>query len=154
MKFTAKHDLEAPVEGVFARCSDFAAIEKAALERGVEVTRRSVLTQPGAQLGWDVRVKLRGRARNLQVELVGCDAPDSVIYVIEGAGVRSEVVTEFVSLARNRTRIHVAIDIRPKTMGGRLLIQSLKLAKGSLNRKLKKRLADFGLRLEEEVEQV
>lgn len=154
MKFTAKHDLEAPIEGVFARCSDFAAFERAAIERGVELTRRTKLTQPGAQLGWDLRVKLRGRPRDLEVELVGYDAPNNVIYVIEGAGVRTEVITEFVPLARNRTRIYVAIDSRPKTMGGRLLIQSLKLAKGTLNRKLNKRLSDFAMRLEDEIEQV
>ncbi|MGB0901554.1 SRPBCC family protein [Halocynthiibacter sp.] len=152
MKFTAKHDIEAPIEEVFAYCSDFPAFEQKAFERGINVARRMTLVQPGAQIGWDIRVKMRGRPRDLQVELTGFEAPNSMTLNAIGGGVTTDLVIDFVSLARNRTRLNVSFDTRPKTMGGRLLVQSLKLAKGTLNRKLQKRLSDFGTRIEDELQ--
>ena len=42
----------------------------------------------------------------------------------------------------------VEIEMRPKTLAARVVIQSLRLAKASLSRKFKKRVAEFAAELE------
>ncbi len=154
MKFSAKSDIEASAEEVFRQCSDFAAFERLALQRGVQVSSRGALKQPGAERGWDIRIKLRGRPRDIAVEMVGYDTPNSLIFVASGGGVVSDVIIELVALARNRTRLHMTVDVRPQTMGGRLLIQSLKLAKGTLACRLQKRVSDFAAHIVDNVQTV
>ncbi|WP_039017058.1 SRPBCC family protein [Halocynthiibacter namhaensis] len=151
MKFTAKSDTDAPVEEVFRQCSDFAAFETHALQRGVQVSYRTQLKQPGAERGWDLRLKLRGRPRDIEIELVGYEAPNRLIFVADGGGVVSDIVIDVVELARQRSRLHLSVDLRPQSMGGRILIQSLKLAKGTLKRRLDKRVVNFAQQIEENV---
>ena len=46
------------------------------------------------------------------------------------------------------------LDLRPKTLAARLLVQSLKLARNKLNRKFRKRVAEFAMLIEERQTQI
>ena len=43
----------------------------------------------------------------------------------------------------------MSIELRPQNLSARLLVQSLKLARGSLNRKFDKRMAGFARDIEQ-----
>ncbi len=53
------------------------------------------------------------------------------------------------SLSRSRTRIMVALELKPQNLSARLLVQSLKLAKNSLTKKFKKRVGDYAKDMED-----
>ncbi|MEO1026387.1 MAG: SRPBCC family protein, partial [Pseudomonadota bacterium] len=52
-------------------------------------------------------------------------------------------VVDLVALSKARTRMLVSLDLKPTTLSSRLMVQSLRLAKGSLNRRFKARVAQF-----------
>jgi len=55
---------------------------------------------------------------------------------------------ELAALSKNRTRIMLTFDIKPLNLSARLLVQSLKLAKTTLTKKFKLRVAEFAKDLE------
>ena len=61
----------------------------------------------------------------------------------------AEVAVELVALSRKRTRLQMTIDLKPQNLSARLLVQSLKLARGSIKRKFDKRMAGFARDIEQ-----
>ena len=55
---------------------------------------------------------------------------------------------DLVAMSKTRTRMNFALDTRPKTVPARLMIQSLKLARHSMLKRFRKRIADFASDLE------
>ena len=53
------------------------------------------------------------------------------------------------ALSRGRTRVAVELEVKPLNLSARLLVQSLKLAKGSLTRKYKLRIGEYAKGMEE-----
>lgn len=149
MKFSTREDIEAPMDHVFRMVSDFDGFERSALRRGVEVRRRDQLVQPNAELGWDVGFKFRNKKRQISGELVSYDPPNGLIFVTTGTGMTADVVVELLPLSRGRTRLSFSIDLRPSSIGGRLTIQSLKLAKSNLTRRFRNRVAGFATQVED-----
>jgi hypothetical protein len=52
-------------------------------------------------------------------------------------------------LSRSRTRVLVELEVKPLNLSARLLVQSMKLAKGSLTRKYKLRIAEYAKGMED-----
>ena len=149
MKFSKREDIEAPIDVVFGAAADFAAFERGALRRGIEVARRDALTVPGPGMVWAVRAPVRGKIRDILVELTGY-APDTGLAALaESSGITATVTLDLVALSRNRTRLQVGLDLRAGTLSARLLLQSLQLAKSSLDRRFARRVADFAARYRE-----
>jgi hypothetical protein len=63
---------------------------------------------------------------------------------IDGAG-----QIELVALSRDRTRISVEFELKPTNLSARLLVQSLKLAKVSLTKRYKLRVAEYAKSIED-----
>ncbi|QUJ75829.1 SRPBCC family protein [Sulfitobacter albidus] len=149
MKFSTKEDIEAPIDAVFDMLCDFEMFERAAMRRGAEVQRTDTRTQPGVGMGWRAAFALRGKQREVDIELVTFERPSEMIYECRSQGLMTFMTLELVALSRNRTRVLVALDIKPLNLSARLLVQSLKLAKTSLTKKYKMRVAEFAKTLEE-----
>jgi hypothetical protein len=56
---------------------------------------------------------------------------------------------ELVALSRGRTRLSVELELKPRSISARLLVQSLKLARANLNKKFHLRMADYARELED-----
>ena len=149
MKFSAKEDIEAPIEFVFAEISDFQAFERSALRRGAEVQRVVDKPAPGVGMAWDVSFKLRGKARELQMELTDFTPPHGMVLSSRSPSMGGHLVVDLVALSRGRTRMGVDISLEPKNLSSRLLVQSLKLARGNLTKRFKLRVAQFAKDIEE-----
>jgi len=149
MIFKASEDIEAPIDFVFAQVSDFAAIERLIARRGAEVRRREGRNPPATGAIWDAAFDLKGRRRQMEVTLTAFDPPGGMRFEGVSKLLRCDLVVELVALARGRTRLALTCELTPQTMSARLMIQSLKLARGNITRKFEMRVASYANDMEE-----
>lgn len=149
MKISSREDIEAPIDFVFSQVSDFAALERSALRRGAEIARVDNLASPGPGMQWDSRFEFRGKPREVQLELISYDAPNAMRFAATSATINGDMKVDLVALSRGRTRMTLEIELHPRTLASRLMIQSLKLAKGNLTKRFEMRMATFANELED-----
>ncbi|MFY0692884.1 MAG: SRPBCC family protein [Paracoccaceae bacterium] len=149
MKFATREDIEAPIERVFAMLSEFETFERAALRRGADVTRDFEGDRLELGSAWNAKAKIRGKQRVLRVELTRFDPSTTMVFHVGSDGFEAEFLVDLVALSRNRTRMQIELDVRPRSLPARLLMQSAKLARNSLNRRFKTRVRTFAQDLEQ-----
>ena len=149
MKFSTKEDIEAPIEAVFGMLCDFESFERSAMRRGAEVQRADRMTAPGVGMMWDAAFDMRGKRRELKLEMITFDAPNEMVLESRSVGLTGLMGFELIALSRSRTRVHVVLDLKPLNLSSRLLVQSLKLAKSSLTKRYKLRIAEYAKGMED-----
>lgn len=148
MKLSAHEDITAPIDEVFAGVTDIAAFERAALRRGLSVTRLDGDGAPGVGSHWEVGFDYRGRRRVAQTQITGWNPNHGAIFVTIAEGLRCVGELDLTPLARERTRLHLTLDLRPETFRARLLLQSLRLAKSSLSRRFRSKVSELARQIE------
>ncbi|OSQ48227.1 SRPBCC family protein [Marivita geojedonensis] len=151
MQVTATEDVEAPMEHVFAELTAFDVLERRAMRRGIDVRRsyRGAMPQPGE--GWEAKFRFRGKERTANIALEELDAPQLLAFSGASGGLETNTRIELVPLSPNRTRVNLVFKMAPKTLSARLLVQSFKLARSGINKKVKKRMADYARDIESKV---
>jgi hypothetical protein len=149
MKFSTKEDMEIGIDEVFVLLSDFDGFERMFMQRGVDITRLDQTAVIGVGTKWAANAEFRGRRRDFEVELVDYDRPNCMQFKTESGGMTAKFTVELVALSRNRTRMRVELDVKPKTLPARLLMQSARLARNNLNRRYKTRVANFAEDMED-----
>jgi len=145
MKLSAREDIEAPIDFVFERVSDFALLERSAMRRGVEVVR----SEAEGKTTWALAFAFRGRPRNATVALEKVESPSLLVAGFSSGGLAGQTIVELIALSRNRTRLSISVDFAPPTLSARLMVQSLRLAKMTITRRFKTRVADIAEEIEE-----
>lgn len=148
MKFSTKEDIEAPAAWVFAELTDFDNFERAALRRGARVTRRDKLAAPGEGMAWDIAFRWRGRERKIAAELVRWQPGHELAFAGRSPGFELDLSVGLVEMGQRRTRLAVELDVRPRTLAARIMMQSVKLAKNRLSRKFAGRVRMMAEELE------
>ncbi len=148
MKLSLRRDIDAPTETVFSEISTFDAIERRARARGIAIRRLDDGAGGPAAARWDLRFDLHGRPRQARAHVVLFAPDEQIALKADFDGISALGNVELQPLSADRTRLFGTVDMRPSTLGARLLIQSLKLARGSLERRLASRLDTFARRLE------
>ena len=149
MKFSTNEDVEAPIEAVFDMLSDFEHFERAAMRRGAEVQRVDDLRVPGVGMTWQAVFELRGKRREVELEMVTYDRPNEIVIESTSPGMVGEMSFELIALSRSRTRVKAELEVKPLNLSARLLVQSLKLAKTKLTKRYKMRVAEYAKVMEE-----
>ncbi len=149
MKFLAKSDIDAPIDAVFEEVSDFETFERVVLSRGATVTRTDTLPAPGPGMAWKTEFEFRGRQRAAEVTLTEYEPPRHLTFEAQSDGLRAASRVELVALSPRSTRMKLHIEIGAQTMSGKLIVQSLKLAKGNLSKRLDNRVAQYAAQIEE-----
>lgn len=149
MEFQAKEDIEAPIDKVFAILSDVNGMERQALRRGIKVRRTTPEEAPDAGMRWNAGFKFRGRDMTADVLLSRFEPPEALAFEGQSGGLETAFDVDLTALSPGRTRMSVTAMLSPKTLSARLLVQSLKLAKGRVTRKFSVRVAQFAKTLEE-----
>ncbi|KJS40608.1 SRPBCC family protein [Roseovarius sp. BRH_c41] len=149
MQFSGKEDIEAPIERVFEEITDFQAFERSALRRGADVKRTDTLGAPGVGMSWHAAFKLRGKQRKVDVSVADYDPPNGITLGLMSASIEGQMIAELVALSRGRTRMTVTLVLQPRSLAARLMMQSLRLARGNLTKRFKVRLAEYAMDVEE-----
>lgn len=149
MKFSTKEDINAPIDTVFDMLCDFEGFERSAMRRGADVQRVDSLTAPGVGMTWQAVFDLRGKRREIEVEIVTFDKPAEIRLESTSPGLLGQMTFDLMPLSRSSTRILVEVEVKPLNLSARLLVQSMKLAKASLTRKYKQRVSDYAKSMED-----
>ncbi|WP_425071257.1 SRPBCC family protein [Sagittula sp. S175] len=153
MQLTAREDIEAPLDRVFAALSDFDSVERQALRRGLDVQRTSgPATGPAEGMTWHATFGFRGKSREADIQLAEFQPPERMVFDSVSGGLKVQMVLDVVALSRTRTRIGVTVEMMPTTLSARLLVQSLKLAKGGMDRRFRDRMKGLARDLERKLQ--
>lgn len=143
MQFVAKEDIDTPIDDMFAAISDFAGFERSAIRRGAEVERQGRIDAPDAGLSWKTSFHFRGAKRTVDLKLAEFNPPSTLRIAGVGSSLEGDMEVELIALSPRRTRMTVKAVLRARSLPGRLLLQSLKLGRGKIARKFKKRVSEF-----------
>ena len=138
MKFSTRADVDATAEDTFAAFADFPRYVRLAERRGARVR-----TLEGPVFAWSAAFDWNGAARELKGEVTRLDPPRGFTAEMVAGGVEGSLEVEVTAVDAARSRVRVAMEWRPVTMGGRILLQSLKLVKGRLDDRFAARVAEF-----------
>jgi hypothetical protein len=98
---------------------------------------------------WAARFRFRGKMRDATITLTTYDPPNQLVFDTVSGGLETQFALDVVALSRNRTRINLNVRLKPSTLSARLLVQSLKIARGSLNKRFRVRVAEYAKDLED-----
>lgn len=139
MKISTLRDVDAPPEAVFAALSDFERYEAQARSKGIKVTRVDEGDGPDGA-AWRVAAEFRGIHRAIEARVVTFERPERLTLKAGSEGLSALIACEVVARAPGRSTLHVRIDLASGTLKARLVLQSLKLARGALTQRLDRQL--------------
>ncbi|WP_299647430.1 SRPBCC family protein [uncultured Jannaschia sp.] len=146
MKFVATNEVSASIEEVWAAVTDFDAFE-ARLSQRAEVERRP----PGpAALGtiWDAQAEVMGASRDVEMRLSELAAPHAMTLSGKSDGIDLTANARLEELGPRRTRLTVTTEAKASSLGAKLMLQSIKLAKKTLVQRYRNYVAGFVRRIE------
>lgn len=148
MKLSTREDIEAPIARVFQALTDFDYWERAAMRRGADILRLTTATDPAPGMQWQVGFSYRGRPRKVTVHLDSLVPATAMAFSGLSPSIEGELQIDLVEMSPHRTRMALALEMRPRTLAARLFLQSLKLAKGRIDKRFKTRAADLAALIE------
>ena len=141
MKFSTRIDKEVTAERMFDALADFDRIERILMRRGVSLNRVDNISA-GAR-AWDLAFDWRGQRRELRLVLVQFDRPERLALTGQSTPFDLRIDLSVVSLALQRSRLIFEIEVKPRNMRARLALQTAKLGKAQIDRKIAKKVEDF-----------
>ncbi|NVO58175.1 SRPBCC family protein [Rhodobacteraceae bacterium B1Z28] len=149
MQFSAREDIEAPINSVFDMVSDFERFERMAMRRGIDVRRTPGGLPVATGTAWETEFKMRGKPRQMSVLMTDCERPAQMRFEASSKGMMGITTVDFLALSQRRTRLSVEMSLAAKSLPARLLLQSMKLGQSRFRRQFQLRLSEFARELEQ-----
>lgn len=153
MKLSTRKDIEAPLDQVWSAVTDFEAWERAAMRRGAEVSRTDQMPKTAVGMAWIARFGYRGKQREVTAKLVELAEKAAVGFHLSSPAVTTDARIELMEMSAKRTRLHVTLDVQPRSLGARLFLQSLRLARAKVDRRFETRVSQMASELESRLRQ-
>ena len=143
MKFSLRQDTGLSADQLFDAISDFSRMERMLVRRGAAVRRVDPAHEPGAGMAWDIAFDLRGKRRELRLDVAQFDRPEKIM--IRGLSEPLDISLEMsvIALTRSKSRLMFEVEVKPRNMRARLMLQTAKLGKAQLDRKFADRVSKF-----------
>jgi hypothetical protein len=151
MKFTDKTDIEANLNDTFTAFADFETFERQVLRSGAKIARTDDLTENGPGMMWDVVLEFRNKERKIKVELVDYDSPNLLEFEGSADGFDAIILVELSPLSSRQTRANISFNLQANTLAAKLMLQTARLTKSTLNKRFSRRLHRFGRDLEQRI---
>lgn len=148
MRLTAVHAINAPVDFVFKEFTNFAGFEAHAQERELTVERTDDLTDIGAGMGWHISGMVRGKHRDIEINLDELRENDRAQYTSASGAMSGQMFFEFEDLGADVTEVTFHVEPQADSISSRLILQSIRLAQNSVEKRIKKSIRIFGEQIE------
>jgi hypothetical protein len=150
MKFKVSEDVDAPQAMVWAHFTDFSGFENDARGRGATLTRVGNWTLAAQGVEWRGAVTVRGKSRPITAKITQNVAQELCVIESRIGGMNCHHEMSFVPLSPAVTRVALMLDLSADTLTARLLLQTLKLARGRVLQRLQALIARQGNAVEAE----
>lgn len=137
MKFKVSEDINAPIETAWDHFTDFTMFENDVRGRGAEITRVGNWTETAEGVEWRGAVTIRGKRRAFSSKVSRMVPQDICILESRIGGMDCLYELNFVRLSPESTRVGLVLDLSAGTLTARLLLQTLKLARGRVLQRIK-----------------
>jgi hypothetical protein len=144
MKFKVSEDVDAPRDMVWKKFTDFSGFEEDARGRGATLTRVGNWAEPSEGVEWRGEVTIRGKARAISSKVTRLVPQDLCVVESRIGGMDCYYEMNFVALSKDVTRVALVLDLSANTLTARLLLQTLKLARGKVLQRLQGMIARQG----------
>lgn len=144
MKFKVSEDVDAPEAMVWAGFTDFSGFESDARKRGATLTRVGNWGQTALNVEWRGDVVIRGKSRPIAAKVTQHVPRELCVIESRIGGMSCHHEMSFVPLSPEVTRVVLVLDLSAHTLTARLLLQTLKLARGRVLQRLQGFLARQG----------
>ncbi|SDE29409.1 hypothetical protein SAMN05421538_105175 [Paracoccus isoporae] len=142
MKFSTRVDKAISAEQLFDSVANFDRLERMLMRRGVVVSRVNNISS-GTARAWDLAFDWRGQQRELRMLLVQYDRPEKLAYTGQSQSFEIRLDMSVVALARQKSRLIFELEVKPRNMRARLALQTAKLGKAQIDRRVADRVAGF-----------
>ncbi len=148
MKFVNHTDIQRPAETVFEHITRFEELEQRARNAGASVERIAGNGDAVAGAEWHVSGRIAGAERETEVRLVAVDAPSLLEFRNKASGFEIEFEVQVMPFAPNRARLRTVIDIRARSLAARVMLQSARLIRPRITKRIDQALKNVAKRIE------
>lgn len=148
MRLTAVHAINAPVDFVFKEFTNFSGFEAHAQERELTVERTDSVTGIDVDMEWQISGMVRGKHREVCVRLDEYRENDRIQYTSASGAMSGQMLFEFEDLGSDVTEVSFHVDPKAESISSRLILQSIRLAKNSVEKRITKSMRIFGEQIE------
>ncbi|AHM03084.1 hypothetical protein roselon_00651 [Roseibacterium elongatum DSM 19469] len=144
MKFKVSEDIDAPVDVTWSRFTDFSHFESEVRGRGADLVRVGDWSEAGAGAKWRGSVPVRGKSRAISSEITRFEPHETCLVQSQIGGMACAYEMDFVALSPEVTRVSAVMDLSASSLSARLLLQTMKLARGKVLQRMQGVLARQG----------
>ncbi len=147
MQFRHSQTINAPVEYVFARATDFAKFEA---QSGRDSMLFKRIGRSPVRIGtrWDISVPYRGRKRKFTAELSQFIAPRIVSYTSGNRKYQAALSLTFAPEGEDRCRMEMLLVARSRSFSTGLVFNTIRLARKRVNKGIRTRMQNIAERIE------
>lgn len=149
MKLTRREDIDVPIAFAWSMLTDFDHWERAALRRGAEVQRLDTLEVPGPGMGWKLRFAYRGKERKVTLRLAEMEPDQHLGFTAVSPNITGSAALDLVEMGPKRTRLTFAVEVLPRTLAARIVLQGLRLARARIEKRFADRIAALAQTVED-----
>ncbi len=150
MIFVAQDEVHVPQDYAFSHFSDFISYEATALSYGADIRRVDGFQQVSQGVAWRGTVPIRGKTVGVEAKVTNFDPSRQSQMVTQAGGMTVTVDLSFEEMEPEKTRVTARAELRANTLAARLIVQSVRLARGSLQRRIDSKLVALGSKFEAE----
>lgn len=142
MQFKHTQIVDAPVDFVFARATDFKRFEHHTGTKGFSFKRR--VSQP-IRIGtrWNISVQFRGRKRKFPAELSELIPPRTVSYKSVSDRYSAALSLTFTPISASKSRIDMLMVAQSRSFATSLVFNSIRLARRRINKRINKSMQEL-----------
>lgn len=146
MNLSATDRIAAPRDAVYRHYVDYQHMEALAEGRGAEITRKG---GPAFDtLAWDIRAPFRGRVWELSAFIAESVQAERVVVTSRGGSFGGSLTLTFADDEQGGTEVRSALTIGSNSIPAGVLLTSLRLAQGELQRRFESRMKGFAERVQ------
>ncbi len=149
MQFKHSQVIEAPVDYVFTRATDFKNFEARSGTKDFKFARHD---NAPIRIGtrWNISVPFRGRGRKFAAELSEMVPPRTVSYKSTSAKYQAALSLTFTPINATKCRLDMLVVAQSRSFATTMVFNSIRLARRRINKRIVETMGEFAERISED----